>query len=200
MQYDDSLSGSRRILLQSLLATGALAGFVSWSGICAAARAARSDARAPKAVLTAAEFGDVDAITAQIVPTDEEPGAREARVPYFIDIALGSFFAARAGEFRAGLADFQARAQTAEPTLGAFSAWPSDQQIAFLKTVEKTPFFLLIRDLTVIGLLTMPEYGGNHDAVGWKLMGFVDQHVFAPPFGYYDRDYPGFKRPEPNST
>ena len=23
-------------------------------------------------------------------------------------------------------------------------------------------------------------------------MGFEDQHVFEPPFGYYDRDYQGF--------
>ena len=23
-------------------------------------------------------------------------------------------------------------------------------------------------------------------------MGFEDRHVFVPPFGYYDRNYPGF--------
>jgi hypothetical protein len=28
--------------------------------------------------------------------------------------------------------------------------------------------------------------------MGWKLIGFEDRHVFEPPFGYYDRDYPGF--------
>ncbi|MGH8237656.1 MAG: hypothetical protein ACREXP_11635 [Steroidobacteraceae bacterium] len=33
---------------------------------------------------------------------------------------------------------------------------------------------------------------GNLDGVGWKLLGFQDQHIFEPPFGYYDRDYPGF--------
>ena len=38
----------------------------------------------------------------------------------------------------------------------------------------------------------MPAYGGNRDGVGWKLIGFEDRHVFQPPFGYYDRDYPGF--------
>lgn len=198
MQYDDSLWRSRRALIQSLLATGALAAFGSWSEIYAAAKTTRTDAR--KTVLTTEELADVDAITALIVPTDDEPGAREARVPSFIDTALGSFFAARAKEFRAGLADFQARAKDAQPTLGAFSAWPSDKQISFLKTVEKTDFFLLVRDFTVIGLLTMPEYGGNHQGVGWKLIGFVDQHVFAPPFGYYDRDYAGFKPYEPKST
>jgi hypothetical protein len=28
--------------------------------------------------------------------------------------------------------------------------------------------------------------------LGWKLMGFEDQHIFTPPFGDYDRDYAGF--------
>jgi hypothetical protein len=28
--------------------------------------------------------------------------------------------------------------------------------------------------------------------VGWKLIGFEDRHFFQPPFGFYDRGYPGF--------
>ena len=28
---------------------------------------------------------------------------------------------------------------------------------------------------------------------GWKLVGFVDQHAWEPPFGHYDRGYPGFE-------
>jgi hypothetical protein len=39
----------------------------------------------------------------------------------------------------------------------------------------------------------MPKYGGNHDKAGWKLLGFEDRHVWQPPFGYYDKDYPGFE-------
>jgi hypothetical protein len=39
----------------------------------------------------------------------------------------------------------------------------------------------------------MPEYGGNREGLGWKLIGFEDRHIFEPPFGYYDRDYPGFE-------
>jgi hypothetical protein len=44
----------------------------------------------------------------------------------------------------------------------------------------------------MLGMFTMPSYGGNRNGVGWKLIGFQDAHVFYPPFGYYDRDYPGF--------
>ena len=46
--------------------------------------------------------------------------------------------------------------------------------------------------LTVLGTLSSAQYGGNYQGQGWKLMGFEDQHIFMPPFGYYDRDYAGF--------
>jgi gluconate 2-dehydrogenase gamma chain len=46
--------------------------------------------------------------------------------------------------------------------------------------------------LTVLGVLASPKYGGNYQASGWKMMGFVDRHAFSPPFGYYDREYTGF--------
>jgi hypothetical protein len=33
-----------------------------------------------------------------------------------------------------------------------------------------------------------PEYGGNFQKTGWKLIGFTDQFSWAAPFGWYDRD------------
>jgi hypothetical protein len=44
-----------------------------------------------------------------------------------------------------------------------------------------------------------PRYRGNYRETGWKLIGFEDQHVFTPPFGYYDRDYAGFVPYPPGS-
>ena len=38
-----------------------------------------------------AQAADVDAMAAQIIPTDSTPGAREARVVQFIDRALVTF-------------------------------------------------------------------------------------------------------------
>jgi Gluconate 2-dehydrogenase subunit 3 len=58
--------------------------------------------------------------------------------------------------------------------------------------LDGTPFFETTRFLTVLGLFSSPKYGGNYQGSGWKLMGFVDQHAFAPPFGYYDAQYEGF--------
>ena len=46
--------------------------------------------------------------------------------------------------------------------------------------------------LTLAGLLALPSYGGNENKAGWKLVGFVDQHAWQPPFGHYDVGYPGF--------
>jgi hypothetical protein len=65
--------------------------------------------------------------------------------------------------------------------------------VAWLHEVETTAFFATVRRLTLLGLVAMPKYGGNHDKAGWKLLGFEDRHVWQPPFGYYDKDYPGFE-------
>ena len=141
--------------------------------------------------LSTAEAAEVDAIANQIVPGGATPGARDARVVYFIDNALGSFFAAQLPSFRKGLADFEA-AYAARNGAGKFSAAPDAQQIAWLHEVDKTPFFTAVRRLAVLGLLAWPKYGGNHDNLGWKLIGVEESHVWTPPFGYYDQDYAGF--------
>ena len=145
------------------------------------------------ATLTSAEAEIVDAIANQIVPGGETPGARDARSVYFIDNALGSFFAAQLPAFREGLAGFMA-AYAAHSGGGApFSAASDAQQIAFLETVEETPFFLAVRRLTVLGMLALPKYGGNFQNIGWNLIKMEDRHFWAAPFGHYDRDYPGFE-------
>jgi gluconate 2-dehydrogenase gamma chain len=134
----------------------------------------------------------VDAIAAQIIPSDTTPGAREAGVMYFIDRALATFFSRMAVTFRTQLAEFRAECRAHNPAIESFAALSSQQQIEFLKTVEHTPFFDSMRMLTVLGMFAMPSYGGNRNGVGWKLLGFEDRHMFQPPFGDYDRDYPGF--------
>ena len=137
--------------------------------------------------LSPAEAAEIDAIANQIVPGGDKPGARDARVVHFIDNALGSFFAAQLPAFREGMAEFQAGYAAYDGTAKAFSAAPDAEQIAWLHEVDETPFFAAVRRLTVLGLTAMPKYGGNHDSLGWKLIGFVDGHFWEPPFGYYDR-------------
>jgi gluconate 2-dehydrogenase gamma chain len=189
---------SRRTFLR--VAGGALGGAWLTLDLSKVARAAHdahiahaSPGTPPTSFLSQAELADVDAITAQIIPTDDTPGAREAGVALFIDRALATFFGRMAPDFRSQLAAFRLRCQGQYPDAGSFAALTNEQQIGFLKQVERTPFFERVRLLTLVGMFALPKYGGNRDGVGWQLLGFEDQHIFQPPFGYYDRDYPGFK-------
>lgn len=196
----DESPPSRR---QFLVAVGNLAsaGWVAmnWSQIAAAAEHKghmAADPDAPPATLrtlSAAEAAEIDAISNQIVPTGTTPGARDAHTVYFIDNALGGFFAAQLPAFRKGLTEFSAGFAARYGTGKLFSAAPDTEQIAWLQEADKTPFFMAVRRLTVLGLLALPKYGGNHDYLGWKLIGVENQHAWEPPFGYYDKDYPGFE-------
>jgi gluconate 2-dehydrogenase gamma chain len=38
-------------------------------------------------------------------------------------------------------------------------------------------------------MFSLPRYGGNKNKLGYELIGFDDQHAWAPPFGFYDADY-----------
>jgi gluconate 2-dehydrogenase gamma chain len=181
---------SRRALLEAGLG---IAGAIA---LCRSvtALAASADARSSTEwrFFSASESRTVDAIVAQIIPTDETPGAREMGVARFIDHGLAGFLAPLAGPFRAGLADFETQYRARNPANPEFALVTPARQSEWLRQIEHTPFFVSLQQLTVLGALTMPEYGGNRDGLGWQLIGFADQHAFAPPFGYYDRDYPGF--------
>jgi gluconate 2-dehydrogenase gamma chain len=189
---------SRRQFLQAsagTVGTGWLA--LHWPQISAAAAHAHGAANATVdrtlSVLSPAQARDVDAIAAQIVPSGDTPGAREAGVLYFIDHIHAGLFAAQAPTFLAGLAGFQQEFAKSRPGAGQFADVPESGQIEYLQAVEKTPFFARMRFLTVLGLLALPSYGGNAGKIGWKLVGFDDRHVWEPPFGDYDRDYAGFQ-------
>jgi hypothetical protein len=166
-----------------------------WPAIAAAAHHAESVSTVAEPRIEffdAADAADVEAISAQIVPSGATPGAREAHAVYFIDRALATFFAGWSHDFRAGLAEFQSAYRASNPASASFAKAGSDAQTAYLKTVDRTPFFETVRMLTLLGMFSSPQYGGNYRGSGWKMMGFADQHAFAPPFGYYDREYTGF--------
>jgi gluconate 2-dehydrogenase subunit 3-like protein len=188
---------SRRSLLQAIaMMLGTVTLPPGWANITLAAHQAHASARLAGAVelsfLSPTEAGDVEAVATHIIPTDDTPGAREAGVVYFIDRALATFLSQLAGDYRAQLGDFQAVFRERHPGAASFSSLTFEQQLEYLKAVDQTPFFDTTRLLTLIGMFSLPAYGGNRDGLGWKLIGFDDRHFFQPPFGYYDRDYPGF--------
>lgn len=194
----ESADLSRRSLLQALaaaLATTAVP--FRWTEVAHAIDQAHSAAPRNEerklSFLSHSEAADVEAVAAQIIPTDDSPGAREAGVVYFIDRALAAFYSQLAGDYRADLAAFQSACRADFPAAASFASLSSEQQIAFLMNGgDQTPFFNTTRLLTLLGMFALPSYGGNRNGAGWTLLGFEDRHAFSPPFGHYDRDYPGF--------
>jgi gluconate 2-dehydrogenase gamma chain len=137
-------------------------------------------------VLSEAEAREIEALAAQIIPTDTSPGAREAGVIYFIDHALATFDADKRALYTEGLRQAQDKQRELFPASQSIATLQPDQQIRLLYAIENTEFFDRLRTHTIMGFFGDPSYGGNRDQAGWKLIGFEDTHHFEPPFGYYD--------------
>ena len=129
---------------------------------------------------SAEQAKEVEAMSARIIPADETGGAREAGVIRFIDLNLSTYETDKQAAYAAGLK------MLAEKSGGRFSDLNPAKQIEVLRAIEKTDFFDLVRQHTIMGFFSNPKYGGNRDKMGWKLIGFEDAFVFQPPFGYYD--------------
>ena len=139
--------------------------------------------------LTADQAATLDAVTAQICPTDETPGAREAKVVRFIDRSFATFLKEQSGDLEGALKELGEVTTATIPGATSFAALTSDQQIAVLKEHEKKKdsYFGFFRFLTIVGLFSFPSYGGNDKKVGFKMIGFEDRFAWTPPFGWYDR-------------
>jgi len=163
-----------------------------WPAILdAAAFAQRAGAPGPGekvafAVFTDEEAADIDAMASQIIPTDDLPGAHEAHIVHFIDRALVTFDRPSRNAYREGLKDLGTKTREMFPGTARFSSLTAPQQVQVLTAIEKTPFFKTVRDHTVLGMFASPQWGGNYNKVGWKLIDFEDTLNFKPPFGYYD--------------
>ena len=138
------------------------------------------------AFFTDEQAANIDAMASQIIPTDDTPGAHEARVIFFIDRALVTFARDSRAVYIQGMKDLQAKTKELFPSATKFSVLKPAQQIQVMTALEKTPFFNTVRNHTVIGFFASPIHGGNHNKVGWKLIAYDDSLDFKPPFGYYD--------------
>ena len=180
----------RSFLIESVSGLGGAWVAVNYSGILAAEeyvlKAAESEQPAKFAFFTPEQAVEVEEMAAQIIPTDHTPGAREARVVSFIDRALVTFERERQADYTQGLKDLAAQAHQSFPNTSKFSELTFDQQIQVLTAIEDTPFFNLVRTHTITGFFASPVHGGNHDKVGWELVGYDDSLYHEAPFGYYD--------------
>lgn len=191
------MSTRRRFLLQSMTGLGSAWVTAHWPEIlCAhdhAQHAAAADPPAGFEFFTPEQATEVEAMAAQIIPADESPGAREARVIYFIDRALATFDRDKQAIYASGLGLIQSRTRELFPHHARFSAASDVQQITILRAIEKSEFFETTRIHTIAGFFCDPGRGGNYGQTGWQLIGFDGAHANEAPFGHYDSDYPGWQ-------
>ena len=155
------------------------------------AREALDSASGEFAFFDGSTAADVEALAAQIIPSVDGPGAKEAGVVYFIDHALVTFASERRDEFQAGLAETTQKRQELFTGSTSIAALTDEQRTKLMHAIETSSFFELLRTLTVLGFLGDPSYGGNKDQAAWKQIGFQPQMAYEHPFGYYDAEVTG---------
>ena len=143
------------------------------------------------AFFNAADAATVVAIAERIMPgAPGMPGAGDANVLNYIDLALAGAYAELQDFYRRGLDQLGALAQA---RFGSnFVALDDSQQDEIIAALEDgsaegfewpsaQAFFNTLRTHTMEGMFADPVYGGNKDFVGWQLVGFPGaQPVFTP--------------------
>jgi len=177
------MNSTRRHWFSTCLAMAA------WADVLSARQHAHNVAESPTPhfeTLDEASAGEIEAVAAQIIPSTDGPGVREAGVIYFIDRALSTFAADDREAYRTGMAQLQQKRKELFPNSTTISSLTNQQQITLIRSIETSEFFELLRTHTVLGFLGNPSYGGNRGEIGWKQIGFEDRMMYQPPFGYYD--------------
>lgn len=213
----NSFHPARRDFLQLLSGSvGAAWLTANWPALLSAAEHAHQAAKASQPaleVLSAEQARELDALTACIIPTDDAPGAREAGVVYFIDRALKTFASESLPSYQKGFDAVQKVTAELFPGVSRFSEATEEQKLKIFSElmagtdlqkglprrglpVGTSDFLANLRIHTVVGYLVDPEGGGNRDFTGWKTIGRDPAHTFTSPFGFYDKDYPGWRPAE----
>ena len=155
-----------------------------------------TDATAESVALTYfndSEARSVEAIAERLIPDDGSgTGATIAGVVYYIDRAISGFSTKLQPIYRRGLRDLQAycgerygkgfeelNTSTQDGIIASVlgpATSEADSTDAGLPTYPLPPaaarMLTVVREHTIEGFFCDPVYGGNRDAVGWKLVGF----------------------------
>ena len=138
-----------------------------------------------------ADAATIAAFTERLMPSAPgKPGARDADVLNYIDLALAGAYADLQDFYRRGLAQLEAHCRTTykEP----FVRLTPERQDEVITSLEEDKasgftypsareFFNTLRTHTMEGMFADPLYGGNKDFAGWKLVGFPGaQAIFTP--------------------
>jgi gluconate 2-dehydrogenase gamma chain len=188
--------GSRRAFLVSTMAgAGAVAagtGLAQTSHTRDPPAAAHTHGVASKlgAFLNQDDSAAIDAFTERLMPgAPGKPGARDAGVLNYIDLALAGAYADLQDFYRRGCAALEEHCRKTHSK--SFAQLTEAQQDAVItamiegKTSSFTwptaqAFFNTLRTHTMEGMFADPVYGGNKDFAGWRLVGFPGaQPVFT---------------------
>ncbi len=130
----------------------------------------------------------VAAFTERLLPgAPGKPGATDANVLNYIDLALAGAYADQQDFYRRGLAQLDAYCRkTYQQSFAKLSAAQQDAVIGALEQGKASEFeyptaqafFNTLRTHTMEGMFADPVYGGNKDFAGWKLVGFPGAQLF----------------------
>jgi Gluconate 2-dehydrogenase subunit 3 len=143
------------------------------------------------AFLNDEDSATVTALAERIMPgAPGKPGATDAGVLNYIDLALAGAYADQQDFYRRGLAALGAYCRaTHNAPFAKLDAAKQDAVITALEQGKATgftwpsaqAFFNTVRAHTMEGLFADPIYGGNKGFAGWLLVGFPGaQPLFSP--------------------
>src|SRR6202045_4961309 len=198
-QHDDGRHDeARRAFLVGALAgagAGAAAAATLTTDAQAQIQALQAPQRVPDAPPQAQSNGDergaffnpddaatVAAFAERLMPgAPGKPGASDADVLNYIDLALAGAYADQQDFYRRGLAQLEAYCQQTHQA--SFARLDAARQDAVITALEEgkaagfsypsaQAFFNTLRTHTMEGMFADPVYGGNKDFAGWRLVGF----------------------------
>ncbi len=139
-------------------------------------------------VLTPGEAVTLAAIAERIFPTTDTPGAVEIGALRYIDMALAGDYAAWVPLYRQGLRSINRHVRARyRVRFGALTDEQKDQVLIDFETGQVSgcknaaEFFETVRYHVLEGVFCEPQYGGNKNMTGWRLVNFPGQQ-----FGYDD--------------
>ncbi len=135
--------------------------------------------------LNAHQVECLEAIGEQIIPADQDPGARDAGVVHYIDRVLAHEQRSKQPLYAAGLAGTD---ETSRAMFGKdFARLPFENQSAVLTAIEQgkaegeawkklssAQFFTTVWNHVLEGFYGPPSHGGNKNYASWKMVGFPE--------------------------
>jgi gluconate 2-dehydrogenase gamma chain len=183
-----------------LIQTAAGMGAAATAGLATEAQAQDRPAATPTPDATAHSQGEgvgaffnivdastIAALTERIMPgAPGKPGAKDAGVLNYIDLALSGAYSSQQEFYRQGLTQLDAYCNAMHK--GSFVGLTPAQQDDVITALEAgkatgfnwptaKAFFNTIRRHTMEGMFADPVYGRNKDFAGWRLVGFPGAQV-----------------------